>query len=402
GRGPWKRLPLTLAPGQRILSSAADADGTLWIATTQGLIKYQRGQQTLYTTAHGLSDNQITDVSQDRDGGLWIGTWSSGACKLPGEMIVSFHDVESFPNRDVSRVIEDQQGRIYVSVFRGGLAEVVNGKLTPIGGSQMPPFNNVASRILQDNLGNWWIGTDQGLFRFQGPQLQLLRGQKLTPADGIPRGVASEIYEDATGRIWFGSVYSLCWVDPAGQGPLVFRCENARSFGTQHMIRDRSGTLWLGSQHQLARFVNGSAVPLQQTDGLPETDPRAFFIDSRGWMWIGLRFKGVSMTKVPLDEDPKFVNYSTQNGLASDSVWSIAEDDFGRMYFGTGKGLDRLDLSTGRIRHFTTADGLAGDLIYHCVKDRGGNIWVATSTGLSRFDPRAERTLSGPPPIYLS
>src|SRR5262249_25725964 len=214
---------------------------------------------------------------------------------------------------------------------------------------------------------------------------------------GISPGVGSEIYEDATGRIWFGSVYSLCWVGPGRRGPLVFRCAQLKDVVAFHMIRDRSGTLWLGSQRQVARFVNGSAVPLQQTDGLPETDPRAFFIDSGGWMWIGLRSKGVSMTKAPADENPKFVNYSAQNGLASDSVWSIAEDDSGRMYFGTGKGLDRLDLTTGRIRHFTTADGLAGDVIHDCVKDRRGNIWIATATGLSKFDPRAERMLSRPP-----
>src|SRR5262249_20630188 len=156
------------------------------------LMKYQQGQQTLYTTAQGLSDNQITDLSQDRDGGLWIGTWSSGACKLPGEMIVSFREVESLQTREVRKVIEDQQGRIYVGLLDSGLAEVVNGKLTPIARSQAPPFNKIHGRILQDNLGDWWIGTDQGLFRFNGPQLQLLRGQKITTADGIPR-VGDEI-----------------------------------------------------------------------------------------------------------------------------------------------------------------------------------------------------------------
>jgi len=143
-------------------------------------------------------------------------------------------------------------------------------------------------------------------------------------------------------------------------------------------------------------------VMFQPTDGLPETDPRALFLDSRGWLWIGLHCKGVSLTKDPTAESPKFASFSTANGLASDTVWSIAEDDFGRIYLGTGRGLDRLDPITGRIRHFTAADGLAGDIITDCLKDHSGNIWVATSMGLSRFDPRAERVMSGPPPIYLS
>jgi signal transduction histidine kinase len=107
------------------------------------------------------------------------------------------------------------------------------------------------------------------------------------------------------------------------------------------------------------------------------------------------------VTKDPSAETPKFANYSTQTGLASDTVLAITEDDTGRIYLATGKGLDQLDPATGRIRHFNTKDGLASDALGHCLKDRNGNIWVATSQGLSKLNPRAER-VAHPPPIYLS
>ncbi|HEX3228244.1 MAG TPA: two-component regulator propeller domain-containing protein [Pyrinomonadaceae bacterium] len=152
----------------------------------------------------------------------------------------------------------------------------------------------------------------------------------------------------------------------------------------------------------LAKYADGKVKVLEPTDGLPETDPRAFFIDHRGWLWIGLRFRGVSMTTEPAAEHPHFVNYSTLNGLASDTVWSITEDDAGRMYFGTERGLDRLDIATGRIRHFTKQNGLAGDHVNCCMKDSRGFIWVTTTIGISRLDPRAERTSAKEPPIYLS
>ncbi|HYK90229.1 MAG TPA: triple tyrosine motif-containing protein, partial [Acidobacteriota bacterium] len=99
---------------------------------------------------------------------------------------------------------------------------------------------------------------------------------------------------------------------------------------------------------------------------------------------------------------PEFVNYSTANGLASDAVWSITEDNSGRMYLATGRGLDRLDPQSGHIRHFGTPDGLAGDQLRGCMKDSQGNIWIATTTGLSRLNPRAEREEFCPPPVYLS
>jgi signal transduction histidine kinase len=168
------------------------------------------------------------------------------------------------------------------------------------------------------------------------------------------------------------------------------------------VFSDRAGALWLSGHTMLARLREGKVSVLQPTEGLPETEPRAFFQDSRGWLWIGLRYKGVSVIKDPTAEIPQFVNYSTQTGLASDTVWAITEDDAGRIYLGTGKGLNQLDPMTGRIRHFNVRDGLAGDVINDCLKDRNGNIWVSTSGGLSKFDPRAERIVDRPPPIYFS
>lgn len=410
-RGRWRRLPVALKPDQEIYAMAADANGALWIGAKNGLIKFQGGQgvkQTVYTTAQGLSADLIRTLYEDRVGNLWIGTFGGGVCKLSGEMIVSFTKTEGLPDHDVIRVIESSSGRIYASTRVGGLAEIIEGKVVPLQQSLQPPFDTIYHRILQDGRGDWWIGTDRGLFRFQGPELQLRHGQKFTLADGISETtIGGGMYADPTGRVWIGSNDgNLYWGAPARKGRVSFEHISLKAmapFAAAGLITgDRSGALWLGTQLQLGRFRNGSINLLQPTDGLPETLPRAFHLDSRGWLWIGLRLKGVSLTKDPGAEPLKFINYSTANGLASDTVWAIAEDDAGRIYLGTGKGLDRLDPATGRIRHFATADGLAGEEIHHCLKDRQGNIWVATARGLSKLNPRAERVVNRPPPIYLS
>jgi signal transduction histidine kinase len=148
-------------------------------------------------------------------------------------------------------------------------------------------------------------------------------------------------------------------------------------------------------------MLNGKIEILQPTEGLPDTQARAFFQDSRGRLWIGLRYKGVSMTEDPTARPPKFVNYSTENGLSADRVVSITEDNFGRIYFATSRGLDQLDPATGRIRHFTSEDGLPDNGISYCFKDSRGNIWVGTINGLAKLDPRAE-SAKRQLPIYLS
>src|SRR5262249_5404367 len=158
--------------------------------------------------------------------------------------------------------------------------------------------------------------------------------------------------------------------------------------------------LWLSTNGLLSRVINGQDSLVQPAqgnpppglddrllweaaerrlapaEGLPEVLGRALWLDSRGWLWIGLRNKGVSVTKDPSAEPLQFINYSTADGLISNTVWSIGEDDAGRIYLGTGRGLDRLDPATGRIRHITAGEKLTGQTVTQCLKDRRGDIWV--------------------------
>lgn len=406
-RGRWQKWPLSLNSNQGICTITGDSAGALWIGTWNGLIKYHEGKQTLYTNTQGLSDNSISALAEDRDGNLWIGSKGGGICKLSSESIVSFTKTEGMPNQNVCKIVEDRRGHIYASIENGGLARIDESKAVPLLKSQSPPFADLDERILQDRLGNWWIGTNTGLFRFQGPELQLVRGHKFTTAEGITETpISGALYLDPRGRIWsYQDDKGLYYFDSPGD-VRSYRRASPNPLPAFHdvnrVISDGSGGLWLGAHDSLGRLVANQLVSFKPDNGLPETRPRTFFLDSRGWLWIGLRYKGVSMTKEPSVETPQFVNYSTANGLASDSIWAIAEDEFGRMYFGTGKGLDRLDLATDRVRHFNTDDGLASDIVNYCLKDRRGNMWIGTTLGLSKLNPRAELNADQPAPIYIT
>src|SRR5262249_38501095 len=93
--------------------------------------------------------------------------------------------------------------------------------------------------------------------------------------------------------------------------------------------------------------------------------------------------------------------YSTANGLLSDAAWAFSEDDEGRIYVGTGKGLSRFDPRNNSWQGFTSKDGLAGDEVRSFLKDKQGHIWIA-GEGVTRFDPHVEHKASQPPSIYIS
>jgi ligand-binding sensor domain-containing protein/signal transduction histidine kinase len=407
-RGEWLRLPITFTiHGQSIHAMLCDGTGTLWIGTSAGLIEYKAGTQRLYTTTQGLPNNFITALCFDREGNLWIGTESGGLCKYSAQPIISYTQTEGMPEDFVVKTIEGADGTIYATTLNRGVARIEDDRVVPILGSEIPLYGALNTMILGDRTGDWWVGSNEGLVRLRGKSLQFKTPQRFTAADGLldeKLYLGPGLYEDPNGVIWVGSINGhLYWYDPKQKAVPMFQHyilpANLRG---RHMMMDQGGKLWVASNDEIARLVNGEFLFFKSTDGLPTTQSRAFFMDSRGWLWIALHRQGVAVVKDPAAEQPQFINYSTADGLASDLVWSVCEDNFGRMYFATGRGLDQFEVTTGRIRHFTTRDGLAGDIASHCFKDSRGNIWICTSNGLSKFNPALETTATSEPPIYIS
>jgi signal transduction histidine kinase len=154
-------------------------------------------------------------------------------------------------------------------------------------------------------------------------------------------------------------------------------------------------------RQRIARWRAGRLEFLERSAGLPELGARAFLEDSRGRLWIGLRSGGVSVSDDPAAERPAFRNFGARAGLASETVWALAEDSFGRIYLGTGRGLDRLDPATGTVEHLGDPGGLGSGQVNALCTDRSGNVWIASSTGLSRLSPREGEARSRPQEVFL-
>ena len=121
----------------------------------------------------------------------------------------------------------------------------------------------------------------------------------------------------------------------------------------------------------------------------------ALLIDHGGRLWIASS-AAVWVIDNPGGSPFRVRTYNTANGLASNTILCMAEDELGRIYAGTGKGVDRLDPATGRIKHFSAADGLAHGELRSAFRDRSGNLWFATTQGLSRLTPGADRPPARP------
>src|SRR6266496_671032 len=110
---------------------------------------------------------------------------------------------------------------------------------------------------------------------------------------------------------------------------------------------DAAGNLWIGCYGgTLARYTNGRFQDFTESDGKPAGMIRALYLDQQQRLWIGSSRGGLARVDNPDSAAPRFVNYGTIDGLSSNDVWSLTEDRWGRIYLGTGRGLDQLDPAT--------------------------------------------------------
>ena len=142
---------------------------------------------------------------------------------------------------------------------------------------------------------------------------------------------------------------------------------------------DQAGNLWIGDyEGVIMRYAQGHFTHFNHVDGVPPGLIQDLYFDHAGRLWVATTEGGVARIDDPTAAHLNFVNYSTANGLSSNQATSIIEDQWGMIYIGTGRGLDKLDPTTGHIRHFTPADGLANSFVSVSLRDRDGALWFST------------------------
>jgi len=401
-------------PDRQIYSLFRGSGGRLIVGTGFGIAlsspEVSLGPPFIATgPPQGLSMIKAITVSQDRSGNLWVGSDGSGAFKIAQTGFTSFSSKDGLPGPYCVSFLLDRTGQLYATTHPKGTETVLNR----LAESPFPAIRiNVPPRIvgrgwggsqltLQDHLGDWWVPTGEGLVRFSG----IRKPEDLATAtpsaiytvnDGLPSNEIYRLFEDSRGDLWV-IAYSLARFDR-----FTGRFRVLGGNGPNALGEDAAGNVWIGGwDGELTRYRDGRAERFTESDGVPRGTIAAIFRDSRNRLWIGSSDGGVARIDDPTAPKPSFTHYTPSQGLSSSQVNCVVEDHWGRIYLGTGRGVDVLDPDSGRIRHLTQEDGLGGSDINIAASDTAGNLWFGTQAGLSRLVPHAPEP-SAPPPIWIS
>ena len=417
-------------PSGWINSLRQTSDGTIWASTAAGLARFRPDFNNdepdfeVFRGSEGVCDRDVLDVSEDRDGNLWISS-SCGATKFQRNGFSRYTEADGLNSTSVFSIFNDRNGRLIVATIdrnRDLMLNVFDGRrFTQIEPNTPPGTNHGWSWgqiIVNSRAGDWWIPTEAGiLYRFRGitdiHQLARAKPQAYTAKEGFTDAMVWKMYEDVRGDLWLATSYQdklLRWdhqIEKINQlssnqdEPVLL--PRPSSFA-----EDSTGTLWMGASNgkepSLIRYSNGDFKVFAEELGFPAGSVdylSNILVDGKGRLWFTTNTQGIGHIDDPKSDPPKVTWHNRSNGLSTIRTESLAEDQWGRIYIGTMRGVDCLTPETGQVRSFTTADGLPKEHIYVSARDAQGALWFGSPQGVARFVPEPPNP-NQPPTIFLT
>ena len=394
-------------------------DRKFWLATVSGLCLWQGdGAASVCKTYTEKNDlcHGIDTLAEDKDGNLWLGS-TCGTEKIARYGFTTYTEADGLGWSRINSIFENAAGELFASFNRDSrTVSRFDGEKFSLA---RPPIAvnysgwGWGQTVFQDSRGAWWIPTGEGLFR--SPDATRFEALARAPLRKEETGAGSKevfcLFEDSRGDVWMATTGATAelwrWERAAARWRDLTREAGFSSYRIgSAFAEDRSGNIWIGAssdngQSALVRYRNGEFRVFPQSAGAPSGWIRDLFVDSRGRLWIASTNDGVWRLNDPNADELVFDKYSLANGLSSIGASCVTEDEFGRIYIGTWRGIDRLNPETGQIENFSTADGLPASFVETAFRDRQNNLWFTTDAGLARFQPEPVRVRQ-PPTVLIT
>ncbi len=256
------------------------------------------------------------------------------------------------------------------------------------------PKGGTSGLSLQDKAGNFWFGTYNGIYKYDGKSFS-----QFTVANGLISNWIWCILEDKAGKIWIGTEAGLCVYDGKTfttiQIPLRKNMSPNQHRNTHNVfsiMQDKNGRLWFATIDGVYTYDGKSFTPFivkEGVGGFMSSNHNVEYIleDKAGNVWFGgrgnqgvFRYDGKSITNLNVDERKHF-NWA----------WPALQDKHGNIWFSNWDGAYRYDGKS-----LVKMDGLSNGPVTRIIEDRKGNLWIGCGStrepntgGICRYDGKS-------------
>ncbi|MCX6566207.1 MAG: response regulator [Candidatus Aminicenantes bacterium] len=257
-----------------------------------------------------------------------------------------------------------------------------------------------AMAIVQDERGFLWIGTEDGLNRYDGYNFKIYRPS--AESNTISDSLVNTLFLDSQKTLWIGTMKGLNRYNQDRDDFTQFHANPGNPKSLSHnnitsIAEDAAGTLWFGTAggglNAYDRQTGTFRVFLNDRNNpksLSHNEINSLYLDSRNYLWVGTvdglnRFDPRSGECVRFLHDP-----ANANSLSHNRVLALFQDEDGTLWVGTANGLNRFDQTTGRIARYSNSTrnprSLSNNYVTEIFRDRLKRLWVGTQDGLNLYD----------------
>ncbi len=288
---------------------------------------------------------------------------------------LSFSKLQGLKHDQVRGAMQDNMGNLWFATDEG--LTCFDGKYFSHYSTDQGLTNSLILSVFQDSKSNIWIGTFRGgVTRYDGCYLT-----NFTNKDGFPNDIVNCITEDLNGNIWFGT----------GGGIVKFDGEKFTNYAEQqglcnndvrHILVDKEGRLWIATNKGGFSIFDGKNFRTYSVEqGLGTSAINCISIDKQNNFWLAspqnglIKFNGKS-----------FYSYTQKEGLSSDELSYVTIDKSDNLWIGTmNKGIIRFDGS--KLTNYDENKGVSSNVIRCILVDKSGKLWFGTKGGgVTRFE----------------
>ena len=268
--------------------------------------------------------------------------------------------------------------------------------------------------IFQDSKGYIWIGTMDGLNKYDGYTFTKYRFDP-TDSNSLSQNLIYTIWEDKQGFIWVGTFEGLCKFDRYTEKFTRYKPDPKAPFNDPNICaisEDKTGMMWVGSasgglcrfDKQTGKFLPENFFPKRPTEKeLLHGGVNTIYRDHSGDLWIGTLngFYEVilsipqagKLSKADLRKYPH--NPFEETSISNETIGSIFQDRSGLFWIGTAIGLNSFDRKTGRFQRYLHDPGNINSISTNEMtagfgtnigEDKDGNLWIATRNGVNKLN----------------
>jgi len=413
-----------------IMDIAQDRLGYLWLASGDGLLRYDGYNFKRYKNegdSNSLSDNSIFKVEVDLTGNIWIGSNSGIDIFNPvtnkfRQLRHNEQDSNSLSGNRILDILCDRNGHVWISTYYGVNRYDPKTKTFKHYFSDSTDVNslthNIIISIFQDSYGILWFGGLLGLNKYNPETDNFTRyaydeNNKYSLSDEHVFRIA----EDKNSNLWLSTTDDDYFFRDAIFNINIFDKETNKFYniknepdkfkdfpqegGINSLLLDKNGFMWLSSPWEgIYRYNENTNTIKHYTKNLYDANSlssdlvHVLFEDRSGNIWVGTGIGGLVKVRFSPNQHFKHIRKKAgqDNTLPYESMAGIYEDLEGNIWYGTfAYGLIKYDTETKKYEQFRAGEpnSISADWIWDLNEDSNGNFWIATSNGLDLYDKKA-------------